>query len=149
MKRKSGFSLIEVLVVIVIASVLMAIVVPRYGSIVGAMNLRSAKQEIAAVMAQARGTAIQTGRTVRVVRSTNLVSLITDVGAGPVIVTQLDLGSQFGVTVSSTTDTVAYDSRGLVIGNSGTIKFVVSKGTARDSMCLMALGKISPTGCSL
>jgi prepilin-type N-terminal cleavage/methylation domain-containing protein len=149
MKRKSGFSLIEVLVVIVIASVLMAIVVPRYGSIVGAMNLRSAKQEIAAVMAQARGTAIQTGRTVRVVRSTNLVSLITDVGAGPVIVTQLDLGAQFGVTVSSTTDTVAYDSRGLVIGNSGTIKFVVSKGTARDSMCLMALGKISPTGCSL
>jgi Tfp pilus assembly protein FimT len=141
--------MVELLVVIVVGSVLLAIVVPRFGSVVGAMNMRSAKQEIAALLAQARGTAIQTGRTARVVRSGNLVGLITDAGSGPVIVTQLDLGSQFGVTVSSTSDTVSYDSRGLVVGNGGTVKFVVTNGSARDSVCLMALGKISPSGCAL
>ena len=149
MQNRRGFTLLEVLIVISIVGVLLAVVVPRYGMISGAMQVHSAKQEISSLLVQGRATAIQTDRTVQVVRSTNLISLIIVSGAGPVIIAQQDLGSQFGVTVSATKDTVAYDSRGLVAGNSVTLKFVVTNGVTRDSVCLMALGQVSPTGCSL
>lgn len=149
MQNRRGFTLLEVLIVISIVGVLLAVVVPRYGMISGAMQVHSAKQEISSLLAQGRATAIQTDRTVQVVRSTNLISLIIVSGAGPVIIAQQDLGSQFGVTVSATKDTVAYDSRGLVAGNSVTLKFVVTNGVTRDSVCLMALGQVSPSGCSL
>ena len=70
-------------------------------------------------------------------------------GAGSTIISQQDLDSQFGVDVSASRIPSRYDSRGMVAGNSATLKFVVNNGTTRDSVCLMALGKVTRTGCSL
>ena len=149
MQRRNGFTLIEVLIVITIVGILLGIVVPRYGSIAAAMNVRSAKQEMATLLAQGRATAIQTDQTVKVIRSGNVVSLVAVSGAGATIISQQDLGSQFGVTLSASKDTIAYDSRGMVSGNTTTLKFIVTNGVTRDSVCLMSLGKVSRTGCSL
>ena len=149
MHYRKGFTLIEALIVIVIVGVLLSVTVPRYGVMTSAMGVRSANQTIGAMLAQGRATAIRTGRTVLFVRSANLVSLLTTDGTTPVTIAQQDLGSQFGVTVSATKDTVSYDPRGLVAGNSMTLKFVVTDGITRDSVCVMALGKVSLTGCSL
>jgi prepilin-type N-terminal cleavage/methylation domain-containing protein len=149
MQRHNGFTLIEVLMVITIVGILLAVVVPRYGSIARAMNVHSAKQEMATMLAQGRATAIQTNQTVKVIRSGNVVSLLAVSGTSSTFISQQDLGSQFGVTVSSTKDTVSYDSRGLVTGNTTTLKFVVTNGVTRDSVCLMALGKVSRSGCAL
>jgi hypothetical protein len=101
------------------------------------------------MLAQGRATAIQTNQTVLIVRAANVVSLIGVSPTTSTIIMQQDMGSQFGVTVSSTKDTVTYDSRGMVTGNTATIKFVVTNGTTRDSVCVLALGKITRTGCSL
>jgi prepilin-type N-terminal cleavage/methylation domain-containing protein len=149
MRQRSGFTLVEVLMVITIVGVLLGVVVPRYGAISGGMNVHSAKQEIGALLAQGRATAIQTDQTVLVIRSANVISLVGVSGATSTFITQQNLGSQFGVTVSSTKDTVTYDSRGMVTGNTSTLKFVVTNGSVRDSVCLMALGKVTRTGCSL
>lgn len=149
MHRRNGFTLIEVLIVITIVGILLAVVVPRYGSISAAMNVHSAKQEMATLLAQGRATAIQTDQTVKVARAGNVVSLVAFSGSGSTIISQQDLGAQFGVTLSATKDTVAYDSRGMVTGNTVTLKFVLTNGVTRDSVCLMALGKVSRTGCSL
>lgn len=149
MRQRHGFTLIEVLMVITIVGILLAVVVPRYGAISGAMSVHSAKQELGSILAQGRAAAIQTDQTVLVVRSGNVVSLIGVNGAGSTILSQQDLKSQFGVDVSASRDTVTYDSRGMVVGNSATLKFVVNNGTTRDSVCLMALGKVTRTGCSL
>jgi prepilin-type N-terminal cleavage/methylation domain-containing protein len=149
MHRRRGFTLIEVLMVITIVGVLLAVVVPRYGTITNGMKVHSAKQEIGAMLAQGRATAIQTNQTVLVVRSANVMSLIGVSPTASTIIMQQDLGYQFGVTVSSTRDTVTYDSRGMVTGNTATLKFVVTNGSTRDSVCVLALGKITRTGCSL
>ena len=101
------------------------------------------------MLAQGRATAIQTDQTVLVVRTGNMMSLIGISASGSTIIAQQDLGSQFGVVVSATRDTVTYDSRGMVTGNSATLKFVVTNGSTRDSVCLMALGKVTRTGCAL
>jgi hypothetical protein len=113
------------------------------------MQLHYAKQELGSLLAQGRATAIQTDQTVLVVRNGNVISLIAVTGTGSSIIAQQDLHSQFGVDVSASRDTVTYDSRGMVIGNSATLKFVVNNGTTRDSVCLMALGKVTRTGCAL
>ncbi len=149
MRSRRGVTFPELLIVICIAGVLLAVVVPRYGKVAGAMNVRSAKHEMASLLTQGRATAIQTNRTVQVVRTSDLISLITDNGAGPEVIEEENLGAKYGVSVSATRDTVAYDSRGMVNGNSGILKFVVTDGVTRDSVCLIALGKISSTGCSL
>jgi prepilin-type N-terminal cleavage/methylation domain-containing protein len=149
MQRRHGFTLIEVLMVITIVGILLGVVVPRYGAISGAMQVHSAKQEIAALLTQGRATAIQTDQTVLVVRSATAISLVAVSGTGSMLIAQQDLGSQFGVTVSATKDTVAYDSRGMVTGNTITLKYLVTNGVTRDSVCLMALGKVTRTGCSL
>ena len=149
MQRRQGFTLIEVLMVITIVGILLGVVVPRYGAVSGAMSVHSAKQELGSLLAQGRATAIQTDQTVLVVRSGNMMSLIGINGTGSTIISQQDLRSQFGVDVSASRDTVTYDSRGMVTGNSATLKFVVSNGSTRDSVCLMALGKVTRTGCSL
>jgi prepilin-type N-terminal cleavage/methylation domain-containing protein len=149
MRQRHGFTLIEVLMVITIVGVLLGVVVPRYGNISGAMRVHSAKQEIGSLLAQGRATAIQLDQTVQIVRSANVVSLIAVSATGSTVISQQDLGSQFGVTVSASRDTVTYESRGMVTGNNAIIKFVVTNGTTRDSVCLMALGKVTRTGCSL
>ena len=149
MRQHRGFTLVEILVVITIVGILLSVVVPRYGSVAAAMRVHSAKQEMSSMLTQARATAIQTDRTVQVIRSNNLVTLVSVNGAIRTTISQQDLGTQFGITLSSTKDTVGYDSRGMVAGNSVTLKFVVTNGVTRDSVCLMALGTISRTGCSL
>jgi prepilin-type N-terminal cleavage/methylation domain-containing protein len=149
MQRRHGFTLIEVLMVITIIGILLGVVVPRYGAVAGAMQVHSARQEIAALLTQGRATAIQTDQTVLVARSANAISLVAVSGTGSMLISQQDLGSQFGVTVSATKDTVAYDSRGMVTGNTITLKYLVTNGVTRDSVCLMALGKVTRTGCSL
>jgi len=149
MQQRRGFTLIEVLMVITIVGILLGVVVPRYGAISGAMSVHSAKQELGSMLAQGRATAIRTDQTVLVVRTGNVISLIGINGNGGTTISQQDLGSQFNVTVSASRDTVTYDSRGMVTGNSSTLKFVVTNGSTRDSVCLMALGKVTRTGCAL
>ncbi|MBK5186784.1 MAG: type II secretion system protein [Gemmatimonadaceae bacterium] len=149
MRSERGFTLVEVLIVLTIVGILLGVAIPRYGSVTGAMKVRSAKQEIASLLSQGRAMAIQTDQTVQVVRTANVISLIAVRESGSTIVAQQDLAFQFGVTVSATKDTVAYDSRGMVTGNNVTLKYVVTNGVARDSVCLLALGKVSPRGCAL
>jgi prepilin-type N-terminal cleavage/methylation domain-containing protein len=149
MQHRRGFTLIEVLMVITIVGILLGVVVPRYGAISGAMSVHSAKQELGSMLAQGRATAIRTDQTVLVVRAGNVISLLGVNGTGSTVISQQDLGSQFNVTVSASRDTVTYDSRGMVTGNSATLKFVVTNGSTRDSVCLMALGKVTRTGCAL
>lgn len=149
MKGRRGFTLIEMLIVITIVGVLLAVLVPRYGKIAAGMNVHSAKQEIASMLSQARATAVQSDRTVQVIRTSNVISLYTINGLNRTVVSQQDMGAQFGVTVTDTKDTVAYDSRGQIAGNTVTLKWVVTNGTTRDSVCVMALGTISRSGCAL
>ena len=137
------------LIVITVVGVLLAVLVPRYGTIAAAMNVHSAKQEISSMLSQARASAVQRDRTVQVIRTSNVISLYSVNGATLTVISQQDMGSQFGVTVSATRDTVAYDARGQIAGNTTMLKYVVTNGTTRDSVCVMALGTISRKGCSL
>lgn len=148
--NQRAFTLIEILIVLTIIGILMGIALPRVGSTRRRLDVHSAKRRVAASLGQARALAIENGRAARFVRSGNTIQVWLDNGgAAPTLISSQDLSSTEGVTVRSTRDTVPFDPRGLAIGNTGGTTVVVTKGTERDSVCVIGFGKIFSDRCSL
>jgi len=57
-----GFTLLEMIVVLVVASLIAAVVVPSFQPAIGGMQLRSAAQDVASALRHVRGLALATGR---------------------------------------------------------------------------------------
>jgi type IV fimbrial biogenesis protein FimT len=71
MKKASGFSLIELMVVIAIAAVLAALAVPSFQGMVASSNLTSTTNDLVATFARARSDAIRRGKRVTVCMSSD------------------------------------------------------------------------------
>lgn len=153
-RTRRGFTLVEILIVIVLMGILATIAMPKISQLSVSYTVASAKQEVAAYLAEARAIAIQNGRNGWFVRNGNtiLVAIDTSTGAPPVRFSQvLDLQAQHGVTVTMPTnpDSIRYDPRGIATGLGGKVVIVVSKLGARDSVCVLGLGRISAKDCQL
>lgn len=147
----SGFTLVELLIVIVLMGILATIGLPKLSQQSTALTVHSATQEVASYLAQARATAVATGRPIWFVRAGNVVGVSTTADSVGFL-KSTDLGSAHGVSVSSLADptTIEFDARGMIPGGVGAaLPIVLSKGNARDSVCVLGLGRISVKDCSL
>jgi len=126
-----------------------------------AYAVRGARQEIGATIDAARAGAVQRGRTGRFVVRGNAVLAIVDttataggqvVGTFTVLAPQ-DLKTAYGVTLTLATpaDTlVAYDGRGFANPRLMRMaRVIITKGSAKDSVCVTNLGQVLPRGCAL
>jgi prepilin-type N-terminal cleavage/methylation domain-containing protein len=147
-RARRGFSVIELLVVLIVSGVVMAIGVPRFAAMRDRMSLRSAKQQMAAYLVTARASAIRRSATAVFSVSNSTISAKVKLPDG----TQSSLGgtvplvSARGVTVSpggnSTPDTIAYDSRGMANLQSTRV-YVLTRNSKKDSLCVSRLGLIA------
>ena len=144
---RRGFTLAEILTVIVIMGVVMMMTLPKMGHINDRNQMRSAKDGISARLAAARAAAIATGRqsffysegdSIRVTASNGS----TQVAKG----TTINLKRQFGVSVISPTFSIMFDGRGMTSGTSHVIKF--TRSSIADSICVSAIGLINRHGCA-
>lgn len=147
-----GFTLIELLIVCAIVSILSIVSLPKITTAIQKNDVRSAKQEIASYLAQARALAIQNGRTARFIRTGDTIQVALDDGTGGLtrIGTQ-NLYALHRVALSTKPagrDTVSFDPRGLLVGPPG-VTLVVSRDALRDSVCVVGLGKITTDRCGL
>ena len=145
--NRHGFSLGEILTVIVIMGVIMALALPKMGNMNDRNQMRSAKDGISARLAAARAAAIATGRqsfftiagdSIRVTASNGTAQV--DKGA------ILNLKRNFSVSVSSPGFTIGFDGRGMTSGSSQKIYF--SRNSLRDSICISPIGLINRHGCA-
>src|SRR2546423_5927415 len=85
-RHRRGFTAIELMMVLTIVGALAVVVLPRASKVIERSELRSAKQEIATIMAVARAAAIQNGRPARIARTSNMlrVSVLSGVAYVPV-----------------------------------------------------------------
>jgi len=80
---RRGFSLPEMLIVIVMISLLALVAVPRFATANGRRHMESARMRVAAGLATARQAAIQKGQTVKFRLKAHRVTVFVVTGAGP------------------------------------------------------------------
>jgi prepilin-type N-terminal cleavage/methylation domain-containing protein len=140
---RRGFSLIEMVTVILIIGVMAAFFFPRIGGELDRRNVRSARSAVTTMHAKARATAIHRGRAVTLERNGNqLLILSTHPVTGVVdTVEQRDLYGNYGVTLAATRDVLVFDPRGLGTEGSSTT-FVVTRSGYADSVWITAVGSV-------
>jgi prepilin-type N-terminal cleavage/methylation domain-containing protein len=142
--RRSGFTLPEILIVIVMISVLALVAIPRFATANGKRHMESARMRIAAALATARQAAIQKGQTVQFKIADNRVTVIAS-GTTTNLISPVPLDTLYKVTVSNVGNpfTVDYSSRGFGNLSSATTKIVLSRsGVSDDSVVVTSTGMV-------
>ena len=146
-KHRSGFTLVEILIVIAIMSIVLAFALPKMGNMNDRNQMRSAKDGIASRIATVRSVAIGTGRTATFYLAGDSIRYTTGSGAAEQPKgTTINLYKQFGVRVLSSAITIPFDGRGMTSGNGQVVKF--TRGLLTDSLCISPIGLINRHGCA-
>ena len=149
---RSGFTLLELLIVIVMIGLMSAFAYPRLQGSTTGISVRSARQQTAEMLVIARAAAVQNGSEARFIRAGNVVRVLVDSNGTYVTLSVRDLYTEHGVTVAvggaAPRDTVRFDPRGLAIGLTGAATIRFTNSTAKDSICVSKLGKVARMGCT-
>lgn len=149
---RSGFSLVELLIVIVVMGMLGTFGYPKLRNSTNGVSVRSARQQTTEMLVIARAAAVRNGSEARFIRSGNVVRVTVDSNGTYVTLSVRDLNKEHGITVAvggtAPRDTVRFDPRGLAIGLAGAATIKFSNSTVTDSICVSKLGKVARTGCT-
>jgi prepilin-type N-terminal cleavage/methylation domain-containing protein len=148
--EKKGFTLVEMVIVVVLIGIVTLIGFPKVSSGLAKSNLRSSRTTLANMFAKARAFSVQANRRTSINFNGNNVVVTasprTLAGTGTVdsvgAVQKLDL--LYGVTLipPSGVTSVAYDPRGF--GSLGVSRtFVVTRNSKRDSIIVDGLGRVT------
>lgn len=150
--KRSGFSLLELLIVIIVMGMLSMFAYPRLRGSTTGLSVRSARQQTTEMLVIARAAAVQNGSEARFIRAGNLIRVLVDSNGTFVTLSARDLYTEHGVTVAvggaAPRDTVRFDPRGLAIGLSGAATITFTNATVTDSICVSKFGKVARTGCT-
>jgi prepilin-type N-terminal cleavage/methylation domain-containing protein len=145
--RRKGFTLIEIIMVLVIMGIVMMMALPKYGTMNDRNQMRSAKDGLAARISAARAVAVASGKpsTFAIVGDSMTVSLLSN-GVSSTKGAVVNLYRQFGVHMTSGNANVVFDGRGMA--NQTALKLKFTRGSISDSLCVSKLGLINRHGCA-
>jgi prepilin-type N-terminal cleavage/methylation domain-containing protein len=146
--RKKGFTLVEMMIVVVLIGLTTLIGYPKVASGLAKANLRSSRTTLANMFAKARAVATQRNRQTSVeFNGSNVV--VTALKSVPVGLNTKDtigavekLDALYGVTLNASGVTsIAFDPRGFGLDGT-THTFVVTRNSKRDSIIVDRLGRV-------
>jgi prepilin-type N-terminal cleavage/methylation domain-containing protein len=131
--RRSGFTIIELLIVIVIIGTVTAFGLPRMNDAVRNESVRSARREVTTQLARAKATAVQRAcRSALQIREASgrvWVEACKTTGAGRDTVGAMsNLASKYGVTISTTADSLVFAPNSIGLAPA-TITMTFTRGT--------------------
>jgi prepilin-type N-terminal cleavage/methylation domain-containing protein len=149
---RSGFSLIEMLMVVILIGIVASLGFPRIRTAVQKTNVRSARVFLASATATARAAAVQRGcgAVVHFTSGANGLVWVTacprmKAGAGTVdtLGAVEKLAARYSVTLTPTRDSIRFSPRGLNLDYQVTIIRVQGASTAvKDSTMINQIGKV-------
>ena len=149
MSNRRGFTLIETLIVIVVADLIMAAGFPRLRQAMISTNLRSARNELAALHSQARAVAVERGRSSAIWITGNSAVVVVQRAVPAGSTTHDTVGgvhnfmTEFGATLAATGDPIGFDPRG-VGTNSGTASLTLTKSSHTKTLTISPFGRLQP-----
>jgi prepilin-type N-terminal cleavage/methylation domain-containing protein len=149
-RSAAGFTVIELMIVVVVFGLIAATVAPSLSKGFAGAQRRSADREVAAALFRARAIAIQRSRPARLVRTVNALQVWVDSSGTLVMVGgSRDLGQLYKVTLAATPgDTLQFDPRGFALLSGQTPRITVTSSTSTvDTVCVLGLGRIATRGC--
>jgi prepilin-type N-terminal cleavage/methylation domain-containing protein len=163
-RGRSGFTLLELLIVLVIVGVLSIISLPKFNDWRDRGQITSARQTVAAAVATARAAAVQKGYPGYFIVNGDVISVEVDTLPGapllklnvvPTVALDTEYATKLTLPDGSTSTVIRFDPRGFASPRlappSGEAAYIIrlSSGARRDSVCLARMGQILPRGCSL
>ncbi len=137
--RRRGFTVAEMIVVMLVAGVLAAVALPRLWATTDRIRVRGAAADVSAAFAAAREQAVTT-RT--------LVAVVLDTVADRVVVRSRDrivlvrtVGDLYGIELSATRDSMTYDPRGLGFG-AANLSVVLRRGGSAETLSVSRMGRV-------
>ena len=153
MGRRSGFTLVETLIAVVIVSILTLMAYPRVSNAIVKSDVHSARTRVVNMLAAARSAAAQSNRSTWLKFNGNLAWVeafprrtVGGTGNRDTLGTVLDLSAMYKTAVSLTSgDTqIAYDPRGLASGfTTGGVTISLTRSGYSQTVKLDALGRVT------
>ena len=146
--RKSGFTFIEVMIVMIIIGLIAALGIPRIRDAIEKQNVRSARAAYSTLVAKARAAAVERGCRSALFTTSGSngrawVTACRVTGAGRDTLGGIDpIAARYGITVTAGKDSVTFDPRGIAIERVRTVIHFQS-GNIRDSVVVNSLGKVT------
>jgi prepilin-type N-terminal cleavage/methylation domain-containing protein len=153
-RNRTGFTLLELLIVIVMIGILLAMAMPKLNKVDAQASTSSAVRVIAGQLATARAAAMHTGYPARMTIGGTSIQVETSdsLGIYAALGKMVEL-ADLGVTVTTDPESeVVFDSRGFATGIDDVQRFIVdagSSGVPKDTVCVASVGLVLPNGCNL
>ncbi len=138
-KSKSGFTIIELTIVLSIVATLGAITLPRAWQFVDRIEVRGAVTEIQALFSLARHAAIARGR--QVTLDIDDGNRTITIRSGTELIRTREIGLAHGVTMSTNRNSITYSPIGVGYGASN-FSLIVSRNRAADTIVVSRLGRV-------
>ena len=138
-RGRSGYTVTEMVVVLMIAGVLMGIAFPRGVLLLDRIVVKSAASDVQATLSLARSLALAGGAAVAV--DVDSATGTLRVRRGPEILHTRGIGHAHGVKVRATRDSLTYSAYGLGRG-AANLSIVIRRGAAAETVFVSRLGRV-------
>jgi prepilin-type N-terminal cleavage/methylation domain-containing protein len=136
---RPGFTIVEITIVLAIASVLFAIGLPRAWIFVDRIEVRGAVTEIESLFSLARHAAIARGSQASL--DIDPATRTITVRSGADTLRTRDVGEAHGVTLSTNRTSITYSAIGVGYG-AANFSLIVSRNRASDTIVVSRLGRV-------
>jgi prepilin-type N-terminal cleavage/methylation domain-containing protein len=143
--HRRGFTLIEILIVIVMISLISLVAIPRFATGNGRRNMESARLRTAAALSTARQAAIQKGEPVVFTLTSDIVTVklkaTTDVSN---ILSPIPLYTLYKVHAETSSDPliIEFNARGFANSGNRLVIQLTRSGVANDSIVIRSTGMV-------
>ena len=137
--RMRGFTVPELLMVMMVAAMLMAVAIPRAQAALDRTTVRSAAADVRATIGLARAYALSAQSAVAVDIDTATGQLRLRRGAE--VLLRRPVGEAHGVRLVGTRDSLSYDAHGLGLG-AANLSVVIRRRSAAETVFVSRLGRV-------